>query len=41
MTGNEYDLHMQKPNHDLKGLALETNSLLKNYIDSIGPYLDE
>lgn len=37
---NEYDLHMQKPNHDLKGLALEANSLLKNYIDSIWPYLD-
>lgn len=37
---NEYDLHMQKPNHDVKALALEANSLLKNYIDSLWPYLD-
>ncbi|MGN8057010.1 helix-turn-helix domain-containing protein [Pedobacter sp. 22163] len=37
---NEYDLHMQKPNHDIKGLALEANGLLKNYIESIWPYLD-
>jgi AraC-like DNA-binding protein len=37
---SEYNLQMEKPNHNLKGLALESNSLLKNYIDSIWPYLD-
>ncbi|WP_316824220.1 AraC family transcriptional regulator [Pedobacter miscanthi] len=37
---SEYNLQMEKPNHDLKGLALEANGLLKNYIDSLWPYLD-
>ena len=37
---NEYDWHMQKPNTDITGLVLESKGLLKNYIDSIKPYLD-
>lgn len=36
----EYDWHMEKPNTDITGLALESKGLLKNYIDSITPYLD-
>lgn len=36
----EYDLQMQKPNNELCGLVLEPNNLLKNYMESITPYLD-
>lgn len=36
----EYDWRMEKSNTDITGLALESKGLLKNYIDSIKPYLD-
>lgn len=36
----EYKLKTTTPNTDLKALLLPSSPLLKNYIDSLGPYMD-
>lgn len=37
----EYNLQMDKPNHSIFGLELEPKNLLRTYIESITPFLNE